>query len=576
DKWNHIPYGDVKLSGEIGRRIDITINNNIKKLDLGTNFLGPFAAKQSNGGFIGVGMFLDAAVRFAAYSGDEELVSIKNRIISHLTGNQSDDGYIGYFVKEKRLWTAWDIHEMSYIITGLLSDYEFFGQKESLDAAVRAADYILSGWGGRPSSFSDFYLLGIDKVMVSLYKITGEERFSEFGQNKKPLTYAPGIVQGRTEQMTGHIFAHLAVNEAQLNMYRMTSDEQFTKPAHEVMSFLCNHDGLSVIGGAGQEETWTDDQDGEGDHAETCATAYMIRIYDNLLRLYGQSFYGDMMERSIHNALFAAQSPDGRKIRYYTPFEGERRYFDNDFYCCPNNYRRIVSELPLMIYYTKPEGGIAVNLYTESSAKTSFSDGVTVDIEQKTDYPNSGLVDITLKPSKQKSFPLILRIPRWAQNSTVKVNGVEVKGKVVAGEFFVIDRKWKSADRVTLDMPMKFRLVSGRKRQSGRVAIMKGPMVYCFSRAANPKVNNTAGVSNIGKITIDPASLKETADSASRKTGTACLTGAWKTGFSSNSGKYDYELKLTEFTDPDGIVTYFRLPAYTNLGVVDDELIIYK
>jgi DUF1680 family protein len=545
-------------------------------LDLEKEFLNAFRAKTAKDGFIGTGMLLDAAVRFAAYSGDPEVVVLKNRIVEVLLENQQDDGYIGFFVEERRLWREWDIHEMAYIIIGLVSDYAFLGQKSSLDAAVKAADYILTGWDKRPSDFPDFFLLGIDKAMFSLYRLTGEERFREFGENKKPLAWNPGIVKGRTKSMDGHIFAYLAINEAQLDAYRQTSDGRLTASTDEAMNFLTARDGLSIIGGAGQEEAWTDDQDGDGDHAETCATAYMIRVYDNLLHLHGSSFYGDLMERSVYNALFAAQSPDGRKIRYYTPFEGERKYFGKDSYCCPNNYRRIVSELPLMIYYKNPEGGIAVNMYTASSAQTDFADGTNIHIEQSTDYPASGTVAIELKLGKPKAFPLALRIPSWARQSSVRVNGTPVERKITSGEFFVVDRTWTSGDRVTLDFPMDFRLVAGRKRQSGRVAVMRGPMVYSFSRASNPSVDpkKNKTFQNLGKMTLDAMSVSLVADSTVRTDGTSCGIGAWRAGFGSNSGKHDYELKLTEFADPEGVVTYFRLPEYNIVDVVEDELTI--
>ncbi|MDR2679430.1 MAG: glycoside hydrolase family 127 protein, partial [Tannerella sp.] len=351
DHWKQLSYGKVKVTGETGRRIDLTIQNHLKKLDLQNVFLNQFRTKEAKDGFIGTGMLLEAAVRFAAYSPDPEIAAIKNQIVDCLLENQQADGYIGFFAEEQRLWQAWDIHEMAYIIIGLVSDYTLFGQKRSLDAAVKTADYIINRWNP-PAGFTDFFYTGIDNAILSLYKATGEERFREFGENKRPLlTWAPGIEKGRTPRMFGHIFAYMAMNEAQLNIYRMTADKRFTEANSSAMDFLTAHDGLSIIGGAGQEECWTDDQDGEGDHAETCATSYLIRIYDHLLRLHGQSSYGDLMERSIYNALFAAQSPDGRRIRYYIPFEGERKYLQKDDYCCPNNFRRIISELPLMIYY---------------------------------------------------------------------------------------------------------------------------------------------------------------------------------------------------------------------------------
>jgi hypothetical protein len=76
----------------------------------------------------------------------------------------------------------------------------------------------------------------------------------------------------------------------------------------------------------------------------------------------------------------------------------------------------------------------------------------------------------------------------------------------------------------------------------------------------------------LGKITLDPASLLLSADPAVRANGTACTVKAWKPGFGNNSGKSDFELRLTEFTDPEGIVTYFRIPEYSNADVVEDEL----
>jgi DUF1680 family protein len=236
-------------------------------------------------------------------------------------------------------------------------------------------------------------------------------------------------------------------------------------------------------------------------------------------------------------------------------------------------FRRIVSELPLMIYYTKPEGGIAVNLYTASSAHVDFDDGTKVDVEQITDYPNSGVVTVNLKLNKSRSFPLALRIPGYAKNTSVKVNGKPVDGKIPAGDFFVINRTWKTGDRVELNIPMEFRLVAGRKSQSGRVAVMRGPLVYCFSRGANPDVaKRNMSIPALRKITLDTVSLSLSADSTVWVNGTACTVKAWQPGFGYNSGKPDFELRLTEFTDPEGAVTYFRIPEYSNTGIVEDEL----
>ena len=96
------------------------------------------------------------------------------------------------------------------------------------------------------------------------------------------------------------------------------------------------------------------------------------------MRLEGDLRYGDLIERSIYNALFAAQDPAGRRIRNCTPFEGPRQYYGSDGFCCPGNYRRIVAELPEMVYYRTQAGGIAVNLFTESKKTIELTGGRTV------------------------------------------------------------------------------------------------------------------------------------------------------------------------------------------------------
>jgi hypothetical protein len=279
-------------------------------------------------------------------------------------------------------------------------------------------------------------------------------------------------------------------------------------------------------------------------------------------------FFGDLMERTVYNALFAAQSPDGRRIRYYTPIEGEREYFEGDTYCCPNNYRRIIAELPKFIYYNHTDG-VAVNLYSESEAEIDLPDDISLNIRQITDYPNSGLVKIVVNPSKAGRFPVMLRIPLWAKGTKVRWAGSQHKAN--SGTFFSIHRNWEANDTITLDMPMQWRFIKGRERQAGRVALMRGPVVYCL----NPELNQGKGLEDmdsydLGRIIIDPGSIKGPfACDRIRPDGTKCTIGAWHEGHGMG-GKHDMELILTEFPDPDGKACYFSVRDF-NFGD-DDEL----
>jgi hypothetical protein len=304
-------------------------------------------------------------------------------------------------------------------------------------------------------------------------------------------------------------------------------------------------------------------------------------LYDSLLRMEGSSRYGDLMERTIYNALFAAQSPDGRHLRYFSPLEGNRVYWPDDTYCCPSSYRRIISELPGMIYY-RWKGGLAINLYAASQAKVDLGEGVSLTVRQESDYPSSGRVVVHLDPSPAARFPLRLRIPAWAANARVAVNGQPLGQAIAPGAFLEIEREWKGGDQVTVELPMAWRLVRGRARQSGRVAVMRGPQVFCLNpelnvdldwKSGDPTLLTTQSPDGVdlGRITLDPASIKEPVpDDSIRSGGMASRVEGWKPGFDL-SRKGDLRLVLTEFADPGCKATYFRL---RDLSVaVDDELL---
>jgi len=326
---------------------------------------------------------------------------------------------------------------------------------------------------------------------------------------------------------------------------------------------MTRHDGAVLTGSAGQCEIWNDDQDARGDVGESCALAYQLRVYDSLLRLNADPRLGDLMERTIFNALFASQSPDGRRLRYFAPLEGNRVYWKTDTYCCPCNFRRIIAELPAFVFYRAADG-ITVNLYAPAQATIN-----SVTVRQETDYPNSGRVRLSIAPAEPATFTLRLRIPAWAAKANVTVNGQPASGAVKPGTFFELRREWKMGDQVGLDLPMEWRLVKGRQRQAGRVAVMRGPQVFCLNPAQNPALSKLDGT-ELGYLALNPASLGEPVPNTTvRPDGLACRVQAWKPGFDLGP-KADYELTLTEFPDPDCKATYFRLRDYG--AAVNDEL----
>lgn len=577
DQLTPVDLTKIKIGGEIGRRIDITISNNLLLLNIDKDFLASFR-KKDDSGYIGLGKLTDGVVKMAAYTGNEKVVSLKNYLITEIVKAQEPDGYIGNMTPPNRMWKLWDIHEMGYIIYGLITNYHFFGDKQSLIAAEKAAGYIIKNWSSMPAGWENttgvathVAITGIHRTMLTLYGVTNDKDYLNFCLNQLDLkNFEPEIIIGRRKLIEGHIYGYMAASLAKLQLYRIDPDEKLLNPTMNALHFMTSEDGMSITGGAGQEEIWTDNQDGRSDLGESCATAYQLRVYDNLLRLKSDSRFGDIMERTIYNALFGAQSPDGRQIRYFTPLEGVRHYHNGDTYCCPCNYRRIISELPEMVYYHAGDG-VAVNLYTPSSAEIELADGRSVSIRQETDYPNSGYVVIYVNPSKTASFPLKLRIPSWCSNARISVNGKLSDIVCKSGTFGVIERVWQYGDKVVLEMPMEWRLVLGRQRQAGRVAVMRGPLLFCLDPQQNESLAKMDGT-DLGRIVIDRASIEPVPlkNSDVRPDGLACRVSAGNLPMALGNSE-NLTLTLTEFADPDGKCAYFTIPDLSE--AVADELL---
>ena len=569
-----VDFRQVQAGGEIGRRIEVTMNNNLLAADLDKDFLQPFRDRNAGSGYVGLGKTVDALARFAAYTEDARVIETKDKVVREIIALQGPDGYLGFFKEEARLSSLWDIHEMSYLIYGLITEYELFKNEKALEAAVKGADYIVNGWQARPEATTAGWDItvymgatGIEPTLLRLYGITKDARYLYFCKHFRKLAEWDGlIVSGRWGPIQGHIYAYLSRCMAQLMLYDIEPEERLWTNSRKALEYMLQGEGLTIIGACGQHECFQNTQEGAANLGETCATAYAIRWWDDLLRREGKAQYGDLMERALYNALFAAQSPDGRRIRYYTPFEGPRVYHEGDTYCCPCNYRRILSELPRMMYYQTVDGA-AVNLYTPSTAMIPLPNGNRVELKQETGYPQDGHVQVMVNPSSAEKFVLQLRMPRWAAKPEISINGASHEFEHAPGTFLNLDREWQPGDIVDIRFPMALRLVKGRVAQAGRAAVMYGPLVFTLNRAQNPALKDA----DLRMLTIDPSTLSgPIPDNSVHPGGVSCSIKAWRTTTWYPQAGYDYELKLTEFPDPDGEMTYFHVPNPNDPALVDD------
>ena len=218
-----------------------------------------------------------------------------------------------------------------------------------------------------------------------------------------------------------------------------------------------------------------------------------------------------------------------------------------------------MAEIPQTVYYRFGRDGIAVNLFTTSTATVALESGATVTVAQETDYPSSGRVELRVTPAAASAFVLRFRIPRWCRCATVHVNGEDPAAVPAGAGMHEIRRTWTAGDTVTLDMPMPWRLIRGHQMQEGKVALLRGPVVYCLGTAQNEELLKK--YPNFQGVVVDPASLgKPEADASVRPDGRKVTAGArveapgvW------SQGAPRATVTFTEFVDPTGIATYFHV-----------------
>ncbi len=191
-------------------------------------------------------------------------------------------------------------------------------------------------------------------------------------------------------------------------------------------------------------------------------------------------------------------------------------------------------------------------------------------LAQDTAYPHGETVRLTVTPGSPAEFPLHLRVPGWCTQAAVAVNGEAQESATDAGTWCVLKRTWKPGDVVTLTLPMKPRLVAGRKANAGRAAVMHGALVFCVSRERNPGLEGV----DLRAVTIDPDTLEgPTPDDTVHPGGLQCTVKAWHTTAWYPHAAHNWTLTLTESADPASAMTFFHVPNPNDPALQPDPLL---
>lgn len=398
--------------------------------------------------------------------------------------------------------------------------YAVTGKRKMLDCAMRDIDAIDANFGpGKKTYISEHE--GQKIGLIRLYRQTGDERclrlakffldergkddYPRQGEYLRDRTYAqdhePVINQ---DAAVGHCVRATYLYIPLTDMAALTGRPEYAEADQRIWEDAVYHKTYLTgsIGSIRFHEQFGAPYELPNLSAwnETCAAYGNVVWNHRMFLLHGDSLYADVMERILYNGFADGVSLKGDRFYYQNPLKsfGDYERFDwINVPCCPPNVVRLTASLGSYIY-AQSHDSVYVNLFVSSNAKIDLPGKNSVALRQETSYPWKGDVAIHVEPERPEKFPLLVRIPGWAQNQVIPgdlytyadTNGekpsISVNGKLLdlAMErgYVRIERTWSRNDVVELNLPMPVRRVhasSQVQENQNMVALERGPIVFC-------------------------------------------------------------------------------------------------
>ena len=381
-----------------------------------------------------------------------------------------------------------------------------------LAIARRFVDYIHSVFGPGQRETADGHA-EIEMALVELYRETGERRHLDLaaffldqrgrdriGPNRhdSPAAFQDRMRVREATTVEGHAVRALYLTTGVTDLYLETGDAAMLATLTQQWQDMVEGK-LYVTGGVGARhlaESFGQPHELPNDlaYCETCGAIASIMWSWRMLLATGQARYADLIERTLYNAVLAGVSLDGEGYFYVNPLasNGEAEHLHRGgcrrkpwhvVACCPPNVMRLLASLGGYVA-TSDASGLQIHQY--AAAHVVASSGA---LRIESAYPWEGRVRLTLEATSARPWTLALRVPGWSPSASVRVNGGETVSSAGSTAYLRLERAWARGDVVELDLPMSARLVEAHpwiESTRGRVAIERGPIVYCVEQVDNP------------------------------------------------------------------------------------------
>ncbi len=406
-----------------------------------------------------------------------------------------------------------EFYNLGHMVEGAIAHYQATGKRNFLDIAIKYADCVCREIGDNPGQVVRVPGHQIaEMALAKLYLVTGDKKYldqAKFFLDKRGYTtrtdeysqaHKPVVEQ---DEAVGHAVRAAYMYAGMADVAALTGDSAYINAIDKIWDNIVGKKYYITggIGATSNGEAFGKNYElpNMSAYCETCAAIGNVYVNYRLFLLHGDSKYYDVLERTLYNGLISGVSLDGGGFFYPNPLESIGQHQRQPWFgcaCCPSNICRFIPSLPGYIYAVK-DRDVYVNLFMSNTADLDVV-GKKLVLSQSTRYPWNGDVNIKVDKNNAGKFTMKIRIPGWVRNQvvpsdlytysdgkrlgyTVTLNGTPLTGELKDG-YFCIDRQWKKGDQVDVHFDMEPRTVKANNKveaDRGRVAVERGPIVYC-------------------------------------------------------------------------------------------------